>query len=130
MIGFGLNLFGTSPLRAERRTIDIISDGRNNNGRRIEGVRALAKAEGVTVNGLTILNEEPTLNYYFERRVITGPNAFVVKANDYSQFEVAIKRKLIREISQGPIATAPAHSNEIPALAGFLSSTANRTLLD
>ena len=104
MIRFGLNLFGTSPLQGERRTIDIASDGRNNSGARVRVMRALAKAEGVTVNGLAILNEEPTLNYYFENQVITGPNAFVIKADDYSQFEAAIKRKLIREIGNQPIA--------------------------
>jgi len=45
-----------------------------------------------------------TLNYYFENQVITGPNAFVIKADDYSQFEAAIKRKLIREIGNQPVA--------------------------
>ncbi len=63
MIGFGLTLFGTGPLHGERRTIDIASDGRNNNGLRVGDMRSLAQAEGVTVNGLAILNEEPTLNY-------------------------------------------------------------------
>ena len=104
MIRFGLTLFGASPLQGERRTIDIASDGRNNSGGRVRVMRALAQAEGVTVNGLAILNEEPTLNYYFENQVITGPNAFVIKADDYSQFEAAIKRKLIREIGNQPIA--------------------------
>ncbi len=46
----------------------------------------------------------PTLNYYFENQVITGPNTFVIKTDDYSQFEAAIKRKLIREIGNQPVA--------------------------
>ncbi len=104
MIGFGLTLFGTSPLHGEGRTIDIASDGRNNSGLRVGVMRALAQAEGVTVNGLAILNEVPTLNYYFENQVITGPNAFVIKTDDYSQFKAAIKRKLIREIGNQPVA--------------------------
>ena len=98
MIEFGLALFDANRLAGVRRVIDISADGRNNTGRRIGSVAPLAMILGVTVNGLAILNEIPTLNFYFEQQVISGPDAFVMEANDYEHYAVAILRKLIREI--------------------------------
>ena len=37
----------------------------------------LAIDAGVTINGLTILNEYPSLNFYFENVVVGGAGAFV-----------------------------------------------------
>ncbi len=98
MIEFGLALFDANRLAGVRRVIDISADGRNNTGRKIGAVVPLAMILGVTVNGLAILNEIPTLHFYFEQQVISGPDAFVMKANDYQHYAVAILRKLIREI--------------------------------
>ena len=98
MIEYGLTLFDANRLAGARRVIDISADGRNNTGHRISKVVPLAILLGVTVNGLAILNEVPTLHYYFEQQVITGPDAFVIEANDYDSYAVAILRKLIREI--------------------------------
>ncbi len=98
MIEFGLALFDANRLTGVRRVIDISADGRNNTGRRIGAVVPLARILGVTVNGLAILNEVPTLHFYFEQQVISGPDAFVMEANDYAHYAVAILRKLIREI--------------------------------
>ena len=98
MIEFGLALFDANRLAGVRRVIDISADGRNNTGHRIGAVVPLATISGVTVNGLAILNEVPTLHYYFEQQVISGPDAFVMEANDYRHYAVAILRKLIREI--------------------------------
>ncbi len=98
MIEFGLVLFDANRLAGVRRVIDISADGRNNTGHKIGAVVPLARILGVTVNGLAILNEVPTLHYYFEQQVISGPDAFVMEANDYEHYAVAILRKLIREI--------------------------------
>ncbi len=98
MIEFGLALFATNRSADTRRVIDISADGRNNSGARIAVMRAYAAATGVTVNGLAILNEIPTLHFYFEQQVISGPDAFVMEANDYEHYAVAILRKLMREI--------------------------------
>ena len=56
---------------------------------------------GITINGLTILNEFPTLNRYFERYIIGGYGSFVMVAKDYDDFRRAIYRKLLKEIT-GP----------------------------
>ena len=95
---FGNALLRTAPFDATRRVIDLYGDGRNNQGQNVEYVRRLVVAHGVTINGLAILNEHPTLNHYFQDRVIGGPGAFVEIAEDYSAYVGAIRRKLIREI--------------------------------
>jgi len=95
---FAANLLNNSPDFAERQVIDIASDGTNNNGMRVEPVRDQLVAQGITINGLTILNEVSYLNYYFQNRIIGGPGAFVQISNSYLDYAVAIQKKLLREI--------------------------------
>ena len=64
-------------------------------------------AQGITVNGLAILNEDPHLDHYYRHNVIGGDGAFVMTAADYEDFAEAILRKLLREISGAPVAAAP-----------------------
>ena len=64
----------------------------------------MAAARGITVNGLTILNENPTLDRYYRSDVIGGTGAFVMTANDYESYRLAILIKLIREIAGAPTA--------------------------
>lgn len=97
---FAAALFGTAP-SGERRVIDVSTDGRNNSGPPVPPVRDHVVAQGITINGLTILNEWPTLNTYFESNVAGGPGHFVIPANDYDAYSEAILRKLVREIT-GP----------------------------
>ncbi|MEE8189206.1 MAG: DUF1194 domain-containing protein [Kiloniellales bacterium] len=103
MIRFGIAYLAANSISGERRVIDISADGRNNSGQKIAAARALARAYGVTINGLAILNEVKTLDLYFERRLITGSDAFVMRADDYEQYAVAILRKLLQEIGNPAI---------------------------
>jgi hypothetical protein len=98
MIRFGAKLLNDSPVAGQRQVIDIAADGRNNNGGYPKPVRDDVAEQGITINGLAILNEVPTLGWYFEQNVIVGPGSFVVVANDYAAYADAIKRKLLREI--------------------------------
>ena len=98
---FGAAMIETSPFRAERRVIDISSDGRNNIGISTDRVRNEIVRRGITINGLVIINEWPTLDKYFEQQVVGGPGNFVIVANDYAAYAEAIYRKLLREIT-GP----------------------------
>jgi hypothetical protein len=82
-----------------RRVIDVSGDGYNNSGNRPEIARDEALARGITINGLTVMNEIPGLDRYFSARVIGGPGAFVVEALDFEQFANAFKIKLIREVT-------------------------------
>lgn len=86
---------------AERRVIDMSSDGRNNIGPPVAAARNRIVAEGITINGLPILNEWPTLDAYFEAHVVGGRDHFVMPAADYEDYAEAILRKLLREIT-GP----------------------------
>ena len=100
---------------AARRVIDVSGDGRNNMGSTTMATSPLpasvrAAAAGITVNGLTILNEDPNLDRYYLSRVIVGADAFVLVADDYEDFGRAIRLKLITEITGAPMAllAAPA----------------------
>lgn len=103
MIQFGIAYLAASPLPGARKVIDISADGRNNSGEKITTARALARSYGVTINGLAILNEVKTLDYYFEKYMISGFGAFVMRADDYDHYATAILRKLLQEIGNPPI---------------------------
>ncbi len=64
-----------------------------------EDARARAEAGGITINGLVISSDMRDLADYYRRKVITGPGAFVMEVETYSDFATALERKLIREIS-------------------------------
>src|SRR5258706_236193 len=71
-------------------------------------------AEGITINGLPILNDranfgrppEADLDLYYEHAVIGGPGAFLILARDFNAFGAAILSKLIKEIAGDPAAAA------------------------
>lgn len=102
-IAFSLGVLQRAPYSAVRRIIDVSGDGRNNNGPPIGRFRLSAEAQGVTINGLAVLNEEPTLDAYFRDEVIAGFGAFVEVANTYPDYRDAIRRKLLREIRYVPV---------------------------
>ena len=99
-LAFSAALFATAP-SAERQVIDVSTDGRNNSGPPVSPMRDRLVGEGITINGLTILNEWPTLDSYFENNVAGGVGYFVIPANDYEDYGEAMFRKLLREIT-GP----------------------------
>ncbi len=89
-----------------RKSIDVSGDGSNNSGIPPGLVRNMVVDEGITVNGLTILTDEPFLHHYFAKNVIGGAGAFVVTVRDYADIVVGTRNKLLREISIN-IAAAP-----------------------
>lgn len=100
IIDFAAKVAFQAPASAARYVIDISGDGMDNVGYAPDFARNRALKSGVTINGLAILNETPRLTEYYHHRVIGGPNAFVMKANRYEDYAEAIRKKLIREISQ------------------------------
>ena len=106
-IQFAVRQFDNNGFDGRRRVIDISGDGRTNQGSRPSDERDRAVALGITINGLAILNEDPTIDTYYFRHVIGGTGAFVVTANDYESYAVAILTKLIREIAAVPVARVP-----------------------
>ncbi|TGD64984.1 DUF1194 domain-containing protein [Tabrizicola sp. WMC-M-20] len=87
-----------------RAVINVSGDGRASVGNRrsvrgsLAQARARAEAMGVTINGLAIVNAEPELAKYYRTKVIVGPGAFVMEAQDFWAFGDAIVMKLEREI--------------------------------
>ena len=99
-------LFLDSGFTSARREIDVSGDGPNNAGFPVNQTRDLLVRNGFVINGLPImvrLNPEdgdiPNLDSYYEDCVIGGPGAFVIRVEDVGQFEAAIRRKLVLEIS-------------------------------
>jgi hypothetical protein len=79
----------------------------NNSGPPVEAERDAAVAEGITINGLPIINDRPgfgrgpriPLDQYFQESVIGGRGAFLIVAEDFDAFANALRRKIIREIA-------------------------------
>jgi Protein of unknown function (DUF1194) len=106
-IDYAVPMLKSSGYQAIRRAIDISGDGPNNRGRPVTEARADAIAQGITINGLPIVNDRPNffgrpmpdLDLYYRDCVIGGPGALYVVAKDFQSFANAIRRKLILEIS-------------------------------
>lgn len=99
VLRFSERLIRTNQYRGRRKSIDISGDGANNSGIRPELVRDMVTNEGITVNGLTILTDEPFLHHYYAKNVIGGAGAFVMTVSNYTDIVLAMRNKLLREIS-------------------------------
>ncbi|MEM1048576.1 MAG: DUF1194 domain-containing protein [Pseudomonadota bacterium] len=97
-------MFENNGFTGKRRVIDISSDERSNQGRHPESARDLILEKGITINGLAVQDRTDYLIGYFEDHVIGGPGAFVLPVSGFPDFAEAIRRKLIREISDTPLA--------------------------
>lgn len=104
-IEYSVGLFGRGGFTGRRRVIDMSADERSNMGSHPSYMRQSAVEAGITVNGLAVREGDNTLTEYFEKYVITGPSAFVISVESYSDIAEAIRRKLLRELS-APIALA------------------------
>lgn len=107
-IDFGATLFADNGFEGTRQVIDVSGDGPNNWGELVTSARDRALAQGITINGLPILDQGPgpfgrysipNLDLYYRDCVIGGPAAFIVVAENFAAFASAIRRKLILEIA-------------------------------
>ena len=119
-------LFEHNGMASERRVVDVSGDGPNNTGPPITSVRDRLVASGVSINGLPMsldpggTNKFENFSYvssesletYYHNCVIGGQDAFIIGIDDISQFEVAIRRKLIREVAGLPVRTLFATSRQ------------------
>jgi hypothetical protein len=94
--------FDRMPEPAVHRVIDISGDGMANFGASPVEARDALVGQGITINGLAILSEEPWLDDYYRNNVIGGPSAFVLVAKNYDSFAEAILRKLVQEVAGDP----------------------------
>lgn len=102
---YALRQFDENLFEGLRKVIDISGDGRANVGEHPKDLRNRAVAQGVTVNGLVIVDEDPLVHSYYRDNVIGGTGAFLMTADSYEDFAAAIVKKLVREIAGTPLAT-------------------------
>lgn len=92
-------LLARIPAPSTRQVIDVIGDGRSNEGTPSGSVRDRLVAAGVTINGLCLLHEEPDVLRHYEAEVIGGPGAFALPCPDPPGFARAMRLKLLRELT-------------------------------
>lgn len=92
-------LIALAPAKSRRTIIDVAGDGKSNEGVAPGPVRDRLAANGITINGLCILHEEPDLLASFQSDVIGGPAAFALTCHDFGDFKDAIRQKLQQEVA-------------------------------
>jgi Ca-activated chloride channel homolog len=97
-----LTLLAKVPSVPKRNIVNVIGDGRSNDGIAPGPIRDRMAAVDITINGLCILHEEPDLLASYTDEVIGGPGAFAVTCREYKDFAEAMRQKLTREL-KGPI---------------------------
>jgi len=93
-----------------RFTLDLSGDGESNSGPRPRSLRQNPNIAQITINGLVIGSDAQSqgdrrqaeiaaLWAYFKNEVIHGPDAFVEVALGFADFENAMARKLLKELT-------------------------------
>lgn len=110
-IHHGMQMLSESGVNPTRRVIDVCADGTSNSGREVGAARDDAVAQGIIINALAIINENPFpwaqahvnppggLLHYFQENVVGGPGAFLLEVRDFAKFGEAMTRKLVMEIA-------------------------------
>lgn len=102
-IAQGASMIVSSPFQSRRQVIDVSGDGPNNSGDPVTPARDKAVEAGMIINGLAIMlrpSDAPNgLDKYYADCVIGGPGAFVLPVRKIEDFAVAVRRKLVLEIS-------------------------------
>lgn len=100
-----LDMLSDPRLCTHRALINLSGDGRETTApkRRLRATlyqaRLRAMRMGVTINALAITNDDETLPSYYARSVIRGTGGFTMQVANQTDYALAIKRKLARELS-------------------------------
>ena len=97
-IGAAIKTIVENEYAGKLRKIDVSGDGVNNAGPRPQSTKAIAEQLGITVNGLAVRTDLSILDQYYRENVISGPGAFVITAERYSDFARAMHKKLKKEL--------------------------------
>lgn len=101
-LGFGAGMLERAP-RCDAKTLDVAGDGQNNEGFGPEEAYREFPFAGVVVNGLVVnaadFEAETQLIEFYQAEVLHGPGAFLEVAQGFEDYEVAMRRKLQRELS-------------------------------
>ncbi len=98
-LAFARRMMDDAPACAET-VIDVSGDGQNNVGLSPDTIYANDDWGGIRVNGLAIGQHEAGLAAYYRAEVIRGRGAFVEEAPKQVDFPDAIRRKLLRELTE------------------------------
>jgi hypothetical protein len=98
----GAAAFDHMPEPATHKVIDVSGDGMANFGPAPAQVRDALVAQGITINGLAILTEEPWLADYYNSNVIGGASSFCLVAENMDSFADAVLKKLVQEVAGAP----------------------------
>ena len=90
-------MLGAPP--ALRRVVDVSTNGHANMGDPVIPIRDRMVQNGITINGLAVTDKEPNLVAYMQREVTGGDGSFVIPADNYNAYTLAIRLKLFREIA-------------------------------
>jgi len=97
-IMFSLDLFAQVP-DCKNKVIDISGDGTPNAGSQTRDARNVAERAGVTINAIAIESMGLAITGFYKGAVITR-NGFVLTARTHREYPDAIRRKILRELSQ------------------------------
>jgi hypothetical protein len=100
-----------------QHTLDISGDGPSNSGPPPETALTDARSS-ITVNALVVnpggrdnvtkdLTHTRTLLDHYRAQVLRGPGSFIETARDFTDFEAAMTRKLLRELRPATVSQAP-----------------------
>ncbi len=102
-IAQGATMIVANSYRGIRQVIDVSGDGPNNSGNPVVPARDKAVEAGIVINGLALMlrpsGAPGGLDKYYGDCVIGGPGSFVLPVHDIDDFAVAVRRKLVMEIS-------------------------------
>ncbi|MEP0963128.1 MAG: DUF1194 domain-containing protein [Roseobacter sp.] len=101
-LGYGAGMLQDSP-PCRHKTLDVSGDGKNNEGFGPKQAYAAFPFDDITTNGLVILGANPQIDAelvtFYKTELIRGPGAFVEIADGFKDYEDAMRRKLMRELS-------------------------------
>lgn len=112
-INYSVNALQNNAFEGRRRAIDVSGDGTSDRSDPAKE-RDVAILNGITINGLVIHSDEYDLGElaridliaHYRDRVIGGPGAFLLEAEDFTTFGESMREKLYREISGPQFASA------------------------
>ena len=91
------------PGHANRKIIDLSSNGTNNDGPPVARSRQAALEKGYVINAIAISRSEPgvtrDLPGYYRQELIGGAGSFVIAPDGIEDYVVAMRRKLVLEIA-------------------------------
>lgn len=99
----GATMIVSNSYRGMRQVIDVSGDGPNNSGSPVVPARDKAVEAGIVINGLALMlrpsGTPGGLDKYYGDCVTGGPGSFVLPVHKIEDFAIAIRRKLVMEIS-------------------------------